>query len=138
MKIVIDVCLAPSWVQALHRHGIEALHWSQVGDVRAKDSEIAAWARSEGYVVFTNDLDFGAILAFTRAAGPSVIQVRTQDLLPSALEATVSRVLKDQVAALEAGAIITIDELSERIRILPIARSEGEQGDAAADARRRS
>ena len=38
-----------------------------------------AWARENGYVVFTHDLDFGTLLALTRDAGPSVIQVRTHE-----------------------------------------------------------
>jgi len=41
-----------------------------------------AWARANGHVVFTHDLDFGTTLALTHAAGPSVIQVRGQNVLP--------------------------------------------------------
>lgn len=43
----------------------------------ATDEEIMRWARENGYVVFTHDLNFGVILAATRAQSPSVIQVRT-------------------------------------------------------------
>ncbi len=43
------------------------------------------WARPSGYVVFTHDLDFGALLAASHAGGPSVIQVRAQDVLPDHL-----------------------------------------------------
>jgi hypothetical protein len=38
------------------------------------------YGREHGYVVFTHDLDFGALLALTRARGPSVLQVRTQSV----------------------------------------------------------
>ena len=34
-----------------------------------------------GFVVITNDLDFSAILAAGAVDGPSVVQIRTQDLL---------------------------------------------------------
>jgi hypothetical protein len=61
--------------------GIDARHWSEVGDLRAPDAEIMQWARQHGCVVFTNDLDYSALLAATRASGPSVLQVRTQDVL---------------------------------------------------------
>jgi predicted nuclease of predicted toxin-antitoxin system len=44
------------------------------------------WANDNGYVVFTHDLDFGALLATTHAQGPSVIQIRTQDILSQALQ----------------------------------------------------
>jgi len=45
-----------------------------------------AWAREHVHVVFTHDLDFGTLLALTRASGPSVIQVGSQDVLPEHLE----------------------------------------------------
>jgi hypothetical protein len=65
-----------------------------------------------GYVVFTNDLDFGAILAATRAAAPSVIQVRAQDVTPEHLSE-----IRQHEAILQRGALITIDESRLRSRI---------------------
>lgn len=44
---------------------------------------VMGWARENGHVVFTHDLDFGTLLALTRASGPSVVQVRAHDVLPS-------------------------------------------------------
>ncbi len=35
MKILIDVNLSPAWVDFLLDHGLEAVHWSTVGDPRA-------------------------------------------------------------------------------------------------------
>jgi predicted nuclease of predicted toxin-antitoxin system len=43
------------------------------------------YAAANGLVIFTNDLDFGALLADREARKPSVIQIRTQDVLPEAL-----------------------------------------------------
>ena len=71
MRLVIDMNLSPIWVGFLKAHGIEAMHWSTIGDIRAKDSVIMAWAREHGFVVFTHDLDFSALLAATGAGGPS-------------------------------------------------------------------
>ena len=62
--------------------GHDAVHWSEVGAPNAPDREIMAWARSNGFIVFTHDLDFGTILASTDADSPSVFQVRTQDISP--------------------------------------------------------
>jgi len=42
-----------------------------------------AWARENRYTVFTNDLDYGALLFATAAASPSVIQIRTEDIRPA-------------------------------------------------------
>ncbi len=77
MKLLIDMNLSPEWVDELESHGWHAVHWSTVGVPAATDRMIMDWAREHGYVVFTHDLDFGAVLAATRAIGPSVIQVRT-------------------------------------------------------------
>ena len=91
MKILIDMNLSPDWVKVLERAGWEAVHWSTVGDMRAPDDVIMLWARENGYIVFTHDLDFGVLLALTRAESPSVIQVRTQDVFPDVLGDRLSR-----------------------------------------------
>jgi predicted nuclease of predicted toxin-antitoxin system len=78
------------------------------------------WARANEYIVFTHDLDFGTLLALSGAEGPSVIQVRTQDVMPSHLEKIVVATIRTYEAVLETGALITIDEARARIRILPI------------------
>lgn len=77
MKLLVDMNLSPAWLPVLQAAGHEVQHWSTKGNPRALDREIMAWARQNGYVVFTHDLDFGALLAVTGAEGPSVIQVRT-------------------------------------------------------------
>jgi predicted nuclease of predicted toxin-antitoxin system len=120
MKVLVDMNLSPSWVQALEDRGFHALHWSSLGDGSAADTVVLGWAKENGYVVFTNDLDFGAILALTRAAAPSVIQVRTQDLSPDHLIDLVVRGLRQHEAALERGALISIDEQRLRSRVLPL------------------
>jgi predicted nuclease of predicted toxin-antitoxin system len=79
VQLVIDMNLSPEWVDELARHGWSAVHWSKVGDPRAEDAVIMDWARSNGHVVFTHDLDFGTMLALAHANGPSVLQVRAQE-----------------------------------------------------------
>jgi predicted nuclease of predicted toxin-antitoxin system len=122
MRLLLDMNLSPRWVEFLARHGIEAVHWSTVGDPKAADAVLMEWAREHGYVVFTHDLDFSALLAATRARGPSVLQVRTQDVLSDAIGFEVVEVLRTHHEALEQGAIVTIDRLGARVRILPIGR----------------
>jgi predicted nuclease of predicted toxin-antitoxin system len=73
--------LSPSWIDGLARLGFEAVHWSTIGAAIASDVEILTWANEHQFVVITNDLDFSAILAASAGASPSVVQIRTQDLL---------------------------------------------------------
>ncbi len=82
MKLLIDMNLSPDWVGLLAAEGFEAVHWSAVGDPRATDETILSYAKSRRCVVFTHDLDFGAILAATGAATPSVVQIRARMLIP--------------------------------------------------------
>jgi predicted nuclease of predicted toxin-antitoxin system len=122
MKILLDMNLSPVWVAFLQQEGFEAVHWSSVGDPRAADAAIMEWARAGGWVVFTNDLDFSALLASAGDIGPSVLQVRTQDVLPAAIGPDVVRVLRMRRDVIEGGAIVTIDKASSRVKALPIRR----------------
>ena len=120
MKLLVDMNLAPDWAAVLQQAGWEAVHWSKVGNPCAADSEIMAWARQNGHIVFTHDLDFGSLLALTQAEGPSVIQVRTQDVTPAAIGTLVVSALHQFHAELEQDALIVLDEARARARILPL------------------
>ena len=120
MKLVVDMNLSPDWVAVLTEAGWETVHWSTVGNPRAEDHEVMAWARTQGCVVFTHDLDFGTLLALTNADGPSVIQVRTQDVTPPAIGSLVINTLRQFEKELEQGALIVIDEARTRVRVLPL------------------
>lgn len=120
LKLVIDMNLSPEWVQVLRKNGWETVHWSSVGDPRASDEEIMNWAATHQHVVFTHDLDFGTMLALSHAAGPSVLQIRTQDTLPDYLEGPVITALSQHEADLSAGALVVVDESRSRVRVLPI------------------
>ena len=120
VKILIDMNLSPEWATLFMAAGWQATHWSAVGDPRALDSAIMDWARSNEYVVFTHDLDFGAILALTRATGPSVLQLRGPEVLPIRMGKAVLAAVRQHEAELTAGAILVVDESKKRVRILPI------------------
>lgn len=120
MKLLLDMNLSPLWVPFLNRAGVEAVHWGAVGRANAPDVELMDWARVNGHVVFTNDLDFSALLAMTRGTGPSVLQLRVQDLLPDAVGNVVLRVLHQQQLSLEKGAIVTLSDTGTRVRVLPL------------------
>jgi len=120
MKILVDMNLSPDWVPVLKDAGFEAVHWSKLGDPSASDPIVMNHAAAHGYVVFTHDLDFRAILAATHASAPSVLQIRTQDVDPASLAKTVISVLHQCQKHLEGGALISVDESTHRVRILPI------------------
>jgi len=73
-----------------------------------------------GMVVFTHDLDFGAILAATQANAPSALQLRAQNVDPSSMARPVIAILREHSETLQRGALISFDESTHRVRILPI------------------
>jgi predicted nuclease of predicted toxin-antitoxin system len=97
MKLLIDMNLSPLWVEFLAGAGFVSIHWSAVGRPSAPDSEIAKHNLRQ----------------------PSVIQIRTQDVLPSAIGEIVLRALRACRLHLQEGALVTVDLNRQRIRLLP-------------------
>ena len=120
IQLLIDMNLSPDWVSLFESNGRRAVHGSNVGDPQVTDQVIMEWARANQYVVFTHDLDFGALLAATHAEGPSVIQVRARDVLPDHLGRIVMTALQEYENLLETGALIVVDESTSRARVLPL------------------
>ncbi len=79
-----------------------------------------AQALAPDCLVFTHDMDFGTSLALTRALGPSVEQLRGQDVLPPAIDRFVVAAMRQHESELLRGTILVIDEKRLRVRLLPI------------------
>jgi predicted nuclease of predicted toxin-antitoxin system len=120
IRLLVDMNLSPEWIAELAKRGFNAVHWSTVGDPHAADTTIMSFARNNEFVVFTHDLDFGTLLALTHAAGPSVLQVRGQNVLPDHMGALVAAALHLYEAALTAGALVVVEERKLRVRVLPL------------------
>jgi len=85
-----------------------------------RDRDVGERARVRSLI--TNDLDFSAILAAGAANGPSVVQIRTQDLLSDIVVNTVAQALEAHRKDIERGALLSIDEAGTRVRVLPLRR----------------
>ena len=46
--VLLDMNLSPEWISPLKGEGLEAVHWSSIGDPRAPDTEVMAWALAQG------------------------------------------------------------------------------------------
>lgn len=120
MKIVVDMNLSPRWIALLNAAGLDAVHWSDVGAPTARDEEIMAWAISADAVVLTRDLDFSAILAFSKNTKPSVVQIRAEDLNPDKIGIHVVAAINQTRSELTTGAIVSVDPVHARLRLLPL------------------
>jgi predicted nuclease of predicted toxin-antitoxin system len=120
VKILVDLNLSPEWLPVLEQAGWQAIHWSNVGSRTAPDTDLLAWARQHGWVVLTQDLDFAEILFHAQAGAPSVVLLRLRNELDKVQQTRVCALLRTAAAALEAGALVVIDERCARLRRLPI------------------
>lgn len=120
MKLLVDMNLSPRWIALLNQSGVEAVHWSTIGQVDAQDTQIMAWAAENGYTVLTHDLDFSTILAATQGVTPSVVQIRAEDISADVIGTKIVSALHQMEQELEAGALLSIDAKTIRLRLLPL------------------
>ena len=119
MKLLLDMNLSPLWLATLSQAGFEVIHWSAVGAADASDYQIMLFAQEHDYTICTQDLDFGLMLAASGNGKPSVVQIRSQDVLPNGIGMQVVAALLRMTVELEAGALVTVDPMRTRVRVLP-------------------
>lgn len=112
--------LSPRWVGVLADAGIEAVYRSTRGTNHTPDSQIMVYTRQHGFVVLTDDLDFGAILAATHGEKPSAIQIRADDVRPEIIGNPLVRAVRRMASELEEGSLLAIDPRCARMRLLPL------------------
>jgi predicted nuclease of predicted toxin-antitoxin system len=117
MRLLVDMNLSPRWARQLRDARFSAEHWSQLGSPDAPDAAIMPFAKENGYVVLTHDLDFGAFLAATPCDKASAAQVRSEDLGPDGISEFVAAALRQMSAELEKGALLTTDPRRKRLRL---------------------
>jgi predicted nuclease of predicted toxin-antitoxin system len=125
VKLLVDMNISPLVVAPLNAAGHSAIHWASVGPPTASDASIMSWARAHEMVLLTHDLDFGEMLAASGAQGPSVIQLRAERLAVDLMCRLIVAALRDHGRELELGALMTLDTIRDRVRLLPINRTTG-------------
>lgn len=124
MNLLVDACLSPVIVAALRDAGHDAVHVADLDMVRSSDEEVLARAKADGRAVVSADADFGALLAGSGAAGPSVVLLRSgDDLTPGQQSILLTANLPQVAEDLERGAVVVLGRRRIRIRNLPIERS---------------
>jgi predicted nuclease of predicted toxin-antitoxin system len=127
MRFLCDMGVAVSVARWLRSGGHDAVHLRDQGLQKLPNGEIFAKARADSRVVITFDLDFGEIAAGSGEDVPSVMVFRLRNARAKHVIERLEKVLADSSAALESGAVITVEESRHRVRHLPIAPEEGDQ-----------
>lgn len=120
MKFLADMGISPDTVVWLRSLGYDAVHLHEQGLDRLPDAEILSKACDERRVLLTHDLDFGYLLAISRAQLPSVVIFRLADMRPSSVNSHLERVLQCHKDELESGVVVIVTEGRIRARLLPI------------------
>ena len=89
-----------------------------------KDTQILRKASLTQSILLTHDLDFGDLLAASGETLPSVIIFRLRNMRPEQVIQKLKDALPQCQGALKRGAVISLDETSLRVRLLPIKTTE--------------
>ena len=120
MSLLLDMNLSPSWSEFFTAKGYPTNHWATLGKANAPDADILSYAKEQGLVILTFDLDFTDLLAASGANTPSVIILRTRTLKAEKLQARLLEVLSQCREDLESGAVVIVEDAKARVRTLPI------------------
>ena len=122
MKFLADMAISQSTLAWLRERGHDVVHVRDVGMQRADDAVILIKAREEARVLLTLDLDFGYLLAISKAVLPSVVIFRMGNETAEAVTQRLAEVLAHCESDLRTGAIVTVNDEAIRVRLLPITR----------------
>jgi predicted nuclease of predicted toxin-antitoxin system len=120
--LLVDMNVSPRVVNALRRSGWDAIRVSERLPATSPDEVVLAFARREGRVMVTEDLDYSALLALGGFDRPSLVTLRLSSGDPDIVARRLVCVLPGLVPVLASGAAVTVEDDSERIRVLPIVR----------------
>ncbi|MFZ5469314.1 MAG: DUF5615 family PIN-like protein [Myxococcota bacterium] len=122
MKLLCDLHISPITVEELRRAGHDVLRATDRLAPTAPDEALLALARAEERILVSQDQDFGALLAASGAARPSVINLRIPFPRIERINAALRATLTLAAEALTRGAVVVVEERRVRIRRLPIGR----------------
>ena len=120
IRLLADVHISPKTVADLQKQGYEILRSSEFLPANAPDINVLEFARTENWVVLTQDLDFSMLVALSRYSQPSLITLRLSSAKPDIVTQKLLDVLPQIEEALQEGSAITIQDESIRIRKLPV------------------
>lgn len=112
--------ISPKTIESLLQRGWDIVRVSQFLPVNASDQEILNFARQQGRIVVAQDLDFSTLLALSGYERPSLITLRLTISDPEIVTRRLLEVIPRFEKLLEEGCVITVEDVTVRVRKLPI------------------
>jgi predicted nuclease of predicted toxin-antitoxin system len=119
MRFLLDMNLPPAMADWLRAGGHDAVHVRDLGLADLPDRDVFARAVQDQRIIVTFDLDFGEIVGLPRAEGAGVVILRLRLAGQSYLRQRLAVAIAEATAALEAGAIVLVEDARVRIRRMP-------------------
>ena len=119
MRFLLDMNLPPAMAEWLRSEGHDAVHVRELGAAGWSDREIFVRAAEEARIVVTFDLDFGEIVGLARATGSGVLLLRLRLARQPSLRERLRVAIGQTAEALQAGAIVLVEDARIRIRQMP-------------------
>lgn len=120
MKLLADMGVSQTVVKALCQMGHDAKHLRDEGLQCLPDPLIVDKAKLEDRTILTFDLDFGDLMAASKADLPSVIIFRLKNTSPQFVLNRLQNILENRIEDLDMGSVIIVSDERYRVRRLPI------------------
>jgi len=120
MKFLGDMGISPRTIALLREQGYDAIHLIEENLEKMTDQNILDKARQEERILLTVDLDFAQLLAISGDSLPSVILFRLGNVSREVVNRRLLAILNNYATELTNGLIISVTDVSIRLRHLPI------------------
>ncbi|MCL1493212.1 MAG: DUF5615 family PIN-like protein [Pseudanabaena sp. Salubria-1] len=120
MKFLGDMGISPRTIALLREQGYDAIHLIEEKLEKMTDPNILEKARQEERILLTVDLDFAQLLAISGESIPSVILFRLGNVSREVVNRHLLAIINDYATELTNGVIISVSDVSIRLRYLPI------------------
>jgi predicted nuclease of predicted toxin-antitoxin system len=122
MRLLLDMNMSPKVAERLRAEGHDAVHLRDLGLGRLPDHDVLDHAKTDQRIVVTFDLDFGEIVGL--GAGTGVVLLRLHSVRTAHVQQRVSVALTEAAKALQAGALVLVEDARIRVRTWPIAQGD--------------
>jgi predicted nuclease of predicted toxin-antitoxin system len=120
LKLLADLHISANTVHVLRKSGCTISRVTDHLPPTSTDRQIIELAERLQASILTQDLDFSRLIAKSGKTSPSILSLRLGNVSHKHVTDILMRLLPTIEKDLEEGALISVDEVGVRIRMLPI------------------